>query len=576
MPIQSPYPPLDIPDVDLWTFLFERKDRPYPEDKVIYHDAPTSRTSTYADTLLTAQTFGLGLRAHFSWPKGGVLALYTPNCIDTPAVTWGCHWAGGVLSPANPAYTVDELAFQLRDSGALALVTQLQCLDNAKEAARRVGIPEERILLMGDERDPAGRVKHFTSIANTSGTQRFRRVKINPRTDLAFLVYSSGTTGRPKGVMLSHRNVVANILMLAAGEGGNLDWRRDVTVGFLPFYHIYGLNCLIHQSLYQGLTLVVMPRFDLETFCRLIQTQRITFAYVVPPVVLQLGKHPVVDKYDLSSLRMLNSGAAPLTRELVMAVWDRLKVPIKQGYGLSETSPTTHTQPWDQWHSTLGAIGTLLPNQTAKFVDPSSSPTTSSSSSSSSSSPSEPAELPPSTTGELCVRGPNIFQGYHHNASLTTASFTPEGYFRTGDIGHYDPSTKAFYITDRAKELIKYKGFQVAPAELEGLLITHEKVADAAVVGVYDAGRASEVPRGFVVLKGSWRSKGEDDEGRRRLADEIVEWVRGRVAPHKQLRGGVCFVDEIPRSAAGKVLRRVLRDQVRDAVEETSGVKAKL
>lgn len=335
---------------------------------VLYKDAHTGRSYSYAQVKSTAIDLGIGLKATWEWNKGDVMALFTPNCIDTPAVIWGTHWAGGIISPANPGYTTEELAFQLKDSGAKALCTQKPFLKTALEAAKQAGISEDKIILMGDDKDESRRYKHFSSIRNIAGTNRYRRTKANPKEDLAFLVYSSGTTGHPKGVMLSHENIVANILMLKTGEGGNVSWNGgpdgngDNVLAFLPFFHIYGtvgpnttnwrwvaksslgLTCLIHQAAYSGLTTVVMPRFEIGKFCSVIQDQKITFAYVVPPIVLLLGKHPIIDKYDLSSLRMLNSGAAPLTQELVEAVYGRLKVPIKQGYGLSETSPSTHTQ----------------------------------------------------------------------------------------------------------------------------------------------------------------------------------------------------------------------------------------
>ena len=293
---------------------------------------------------------------------------------------------------------------------------------------------------------------------------------------------------------------------------------------------------------------MVMPKFEIEKFCSIIQNHKITFAYVVPPVVLLLGKHPIVDKYDLSSLRMLNSGAAPLTQELVEAVYKRLKVPIKQGYGLSETSPTTHTQPWELWNKTIGSVGTLLPNQTAKYMSP------------------EEEELPIGETGELWIKGPNIFKGYHNNSVGTKNALTPDGYFKTGDVGHQDKDGN-FYITDRVKELIKYKGFQVPPAELEGLLISHPMVNDVAVVGIYNKDQATEVPRAYIV-------PAPGVEGSPKSAQEIIQWLQAKVANHKRLRGGVRFVDEIPKSASGKILRRLLK--IRAQQEEEKGVKAKL
>jgi len=266
MPVESKHPSFEVPKQDIWAFLFERKDREYPEDKgitnyvlncvfrihwltpstVIYKDANTGRTYTYAEVKTAAETFGKGLKAVWEWRKGDVLALYAANCIDTPSVTWGTHWAGGIISPANPAYTVEELAFQLKDCKAKALITQAPFLENARKACKIAGIDEDFIALIGDDRDPDGRTKHWTSVRNISGATRYRRAKINPEKDLAFLVYSSGTTGHPKGVMLNHRNICSNIIQLAASESGNLDWKGgpnnegDKILAFLPFFHIYG------------------------------------------------------------------------------------------------------------------------------------------------------------------------------------------------------------------------------------------------------------------------------------------------------------------------------------------------
>lgn len=280
-----------------------------------------------------------------------------------------------------------------------------------------------------------------------------------------------------------------------------------------------------------------MSKFDIEAFCRTIQTHRITFTYLVPPVLLLIAKHPSVSKYDLSSLRMANSGAAPLTKELVEQVNKRVRLPIKQGYGLSETSPTTHGQAWGDWERTVGSVGKLLPNMSAKYLG------------------ADGAELAVGETGELAVKGPNVFRGYLNKEALTRECFTEDGFFKTGDIGH-ETEDGSFYITDRVKELIKYKGFQVAPAELEGLLVDHPDINDAAVIGVYDESQHTELPRAYVVLKaGVSRTEAK--------AKEIVDWLAGKIAGHKRLRGGLRFVDEIPKSASGKILRRVFKEQAK-------------
>lgn len=412
------------------------------------------------------------------------------------------------------------------------------------------GIEPDMVILLGDDRDSEGRHKHFTSVRNISGATRYRKSKIKPDTDLAFLVYSSGTTGLPKGVMLTHSNIVANVLQNSAVEGGHLnptggsDSQGDRILAFLPFFHIYGLTCLLHLSLYSGAVLVVMARFDLQRFCELIEKHKIAFVYLVPPIVLALAKSPIVANYDLSSVRMTNSGAAPLTQELVDGVYKRIKMKVKQGYGMSETSPTTHAQPWDEWDQSIGSVGRMLPNQTAMYVGP------------------DEKEVPVGEVGELWIKGPNVFKGYLNNEEGTKSSLTSDGYFKTGDVGYQDKQGN-FFITDRVKELIKYKGFQVAPAELEGLLVDHPDVEDAGVIGIYDKDQATELPRAFIV------SKKKDPQ----TAEEIQKWMAGKVATHKRLRGGIRFVDEIPKSASGKILRRMLKEIAR---KEEQAVKAKL
>ncbi|KAH7386563.1 hypothetical protein BKA64DRAFT_146243 [Cadophora sp. MPI-SDFR-AT-0126] len=540
-------PTIEIPKKDVWSALFERGegDRKFPDDQVIYLNPLTSRSYTYASLLSTTRTFGTLLQTYptFSLQKGQVLALFAQNCIDTPPITWAAHYAGGVVSPANPAYTVRELVHHLHDSGSKFLFTQKHLLPVALEAAREVNLERENIVCIGEEADrppkDAG-VRWFPDLLDEANKMVKEngikaRVEVDCEKDLAFLVYSSGTTGLPKGVMLNHLNVVSDLFMLNSSEGKILHWKRDKVLSVLPYYHIYGLQCLVHLPAYTGLTTLVMSAFDLKLFCSLIQDHKITYTYVAPPVVLHLAKNPIVDDYDLSSLRMITSGAAPLTKELIYAVKKRLNTEVKQAYGLSETCPVTHIQ--KQWDDGLGSCGPPLPNQTINFMSP------------------DGIEVSQGKEGEVWIKGPNVFLGYHNNEEATRSSITEDGFFKTGDIG-YEDERRNMYITDRVKELIKYKGFQVAPAELEGVLNGHDLITDVAVIGIHDSARESEVPMACAVLKqGTAPSQSTEKE--------IVTWLASRVAGHKALRGGVWFVDEVPKSASGKILRRMLKEKAK-------------
>ncbi|KAL5326989.1 hypothetical protein ACEPPN_004678 [Leptodophora sp. 'Broadleaf-Isolate-01'] len=548
MATESPFPPVEIPEIDIWDFIFEGK-RSFPDDQAtaVYVDAESSRQYTFQDVKDTAMAFGHALRSKWNWQKGDVVGFYSPNCVDTPVLTFGTLWAGGIVSPANPASSAQELAFQLKDSGAKALITQISSLKIALEAAKMAGLPQNRILLMGDEK--TGGITHMQDfIASARNTPRLER-QVPANTDLSFLVYSSGTTGLPKGVMLTHRNIVANTLMTDVGSA-ELSV-GDVLIAALPLYHIYGLALLIVHSIHRGAKVVVMPAFEPQAFLGAIQKHKVTFAYLVPPIILLLAKSPIVDNYDLRSVKMIASAAAPLTLDLIEAVWKRLNIPIKQAWGLSETSPAVTTQLLGDWKASIGSVGKILPNQSLKVVSEAG------------------VVLPVGEDGEFWVKGPNVFPGYLNNLEATARCMTDDGYMKTGDIGHITKEGHV-YITDRLKELIKYKGFQVAPAELEGLLVGHEQVADVCVLGVWQADQETEVPRAYVV-----KSPAAKDVEDAVLEKQIASWVGAKVAGHKKLRGGVRFVDEIPKSAAGKILRRILRDKVK-AEEEAARVKSKL
>lgn len=476
--------------------------------------------------------------------------MYSPNDVDFAPVIFGTQYAGGTVSPVNPTYTPTELAFQLRDSGAKVLVTTNSLLPKAIKAAESVGLPLSSILLMGSEKSEAFR--HWSDVQPSNPQTARGRQELKPDEHLAFLVYSSGTTGLPKGVMLTHRNIVAQLSLLTGAMGRWYDSGKDKVLGILPFFHIYGLVALVCQSLFRGIEIVVVGGYEFRQFLDLIQTHKITLVYVAPPVVVRLAHDPLAEKFDLSSLRMLTSGAAPLPTELIEKVHKKLGIAINQAYGLSETSPMTHTQPWDEWQTSIGSVGKMFPNLSGKFM-------------------SEDQEVKRGEVGEFWVAGPIVFKGYWKNEEATAAAIAEQDgkrYFRTGDVG-YEDEHGSFFITDRVKDLIKFKGFQVAPTELEGKLVNHPLVQDAAVIGVYDTSIHSEVPRAYIVhaKRGGTgcdpATGAPEDEHSIRDAEEIKSWFDKQVAGHKRLRGGIRFLNEIPKSASGKILKKDIKDLAR-------------
>ena len=514
---RSPLPDVEIPVRPLHEHVFEHADR-WPE-KAALIDGPTGRTLTYAELRAAVRSFAAGLRAR-GFGKSDTFAIYSPNLPEYAVAFFGVSTAGGIVTTMNPLYTAEEVHRQLADSGARFLLTIPQALEAARPAAE--GTAVEEVFVFG-EADGA------TPFAALLAEGEPPAPAIDPRRDLVALPYSSGTTGLPKGVMLSHYNIVANLVQIAAAEGIDKD---DTLIGILPFYHIYGMVVIMGASLHAGATVVTMPRFDLEQFLGLLQRHRVTTGYLVPPVVLALAKHPLVDRYDISSLRNVMSGAAPLAESVARGAAARNGMLVRQGYGLTETSPVTHTNAPEK-ETRITSVGTSLPNTEWRIVDTATGTDAST------------GEL-----GEVCIRGPQVMLGYLRNPEATRAMIDAEGWLHTGDIGKAD-SDGYLYIVDRLKELIKYKGFQVAPAELEAVVQSHPAVADAAVIPSADE-EAGEIPKAFVVLR----------EGAAATTDEIMAHVAERVAPHKKVRR-VEFIDAIPKVPSGKILRRQLVERER-------------
>jgi len=529
--IRSPFPEIEIPDMPFSDFVLARG-RAHG-DKAAIIDGPSGRTITYSELTESVRGLAAGL-AERGFGKGDVFAHLAPNVPEYAVAFHGVATAGGVNTTANPLLTEDELVKQLVDSGARLLVTVPELLEKATAAAARSGV--EEIFVYGEV---AGATP-FASLVRVGHDPP--RVDIDPANDLIALPYSSGTTGLHKGVMLTHRNLVANIAQCThphATDKSDDELAAEHAIAVLPFFHIYGLVVLMNIPLFRGATVVTLPRFELAGFLRTIQDYRITRAWVVPPIVLALAKHPLVEEYDLSSLEYMNSGAAPLSGELEVACGKRLGCHMQQGYGLTETSPVTH---WvvDKLAGTMpGSIGPAVPNTECRIVDVATE-----------------QDVAAGEAGELWIRGPQVMKGYLNNPQATANVIDEDGWFHSGDVARLDEDG-SLWIVDRIKELIKYKGFQIAPAELEALLLTHPAIADAAVIPLRDE-EAGEVPKAFVVASGPITT------------DEVTAFVAERVAPYKKVRA-VELIDEIPKAPSGKILRRVLRERERERAAAAAG-----
>ncbi|MFT4127975.1 MAG: AMP-binding protein [Gordonia sp. (in: high G+C Gram-positive bacteria)] len=534
MPFQSPFSDVEIPPVSVYDYLFADiadEDR----DRVALVDPKSGGETTYGQ-LVAQINAAAGALAARGIGVGDVVGLLSPNVPAFVTVFHGILRSGATATTLNALFTGAEVAKQLKDSGAKLLITVSPLYEHAKEGARLAGLSDaDLVVLDGAGLEASG---HPNAIDLLGPNHPAPEVSFDPATHVAVLPYSSGTTGNPKGVRLSHTNLVANVAQLRPVQAMDRD---SVVIAVLPFFHIYGMTVLCNAALGIRAKLVIMPRFDLVEFLENIQNQKVTSAFIAPPIAVALAKHPIVDNYDLSSLEVMLSGAAPLDDELGKAVAKRLNLTMLQGYGMSELSPVSHMIPpnvddFGLPFPPLSSTGWAVPNSENKIVDPATG---------------EDIGIPAdglSAPGELWVKGPNVMLGYLNNDQATAETIDADGYLHTGDMAQVD-ATGCVYIVDRLKELIKYKGYQVPPAELEALLLTHPKIADSAVIGVNDAD-GEEIPKAYIVTQ----------PGAELTAEEVMAFVAERVAPYKKVRE-VEFIAAVPKSSAGKILRKDLRSR---------------
>jgi long-chain acyl-CoA synthetase len=459
--------------------------------------------------------------------RGDRVALFMTNRPEYVVSFFALARIGAVSSPMNPSYKEREVAYQIADAEAVAVIVQPDLVPLV--AAVRSELPRlKHVITVGPGATTDDGAVTFADLVRQAPATRPPALDIAPD-DLLVLPYSSGTTGLPKGVLLSHRAFVANnIQFLASSRVGD----HDRFLIFLPFYHIYGLM-LMGGAVHAGVHMVVMERFDLAETCRLVQSEGITIVFVVPPVLVALLNSPDIGTVDFSRVRHVMVGAAPVPPELSRRFEKVTGVKVVQGYGLTEAGPITHINPVDDdTRLTLDTGGLPVQDCEQRIVDLETGDRV----------------LGSNEVGEITVRSPGNMLGYW-KAPEATAAALRNGWLYTGDIGRID-ERGYLTITDRKKEMIKYKGFGIAPAELEALLFEHEGVADVAVIGKPDMD-AGEVPKAFVVPKDPTLTP-----------DALLAWARGRLATYKTLHE-VEFVTAIPKTASGKILRRVLKEQER-------------
>jgi acyl-CoA synthetase (AMP-forming)/AMP-acid ligase II len=513
MIFRSALPDVEIPERPLTHVLLDSAAR--RPDKPAFIEGPTGRVMTYGEWAAAVKRGAHGLAAR-GFKKGEVFAIYSPNCPQYAVAFHAVALAGGVTTTINPTYTVEELDNQLRDCRARFLLTVPAFLEKAKEAARRAGV--EEIFVFGE----AEGATPFAALLEKDGPPP--DVAIDPREDLVVLPYSSGTTGLPKGVMLTHENLVCNhtqyVDALRLGP-------EDCYVVYMPLSHIYGI-ALMGASIMSGAKQIILERFDLAEVLRLIETHGVTWLFTVPPVLLTLANTPGLSTSQFRTVRFAFSAGAPLAPEVARRVEARLGLRVIQGYGLTEASPATHSSPLEADRRKLESGGVPVAATEHRIVDLETGT----------------RDLPPDNVGEIVVRGPQVMQGYW-NAPEETARALREGWLYTGDVGWLDEEGYV-YICDRKKEMIKYKGFSIAPAELESVLLEHADVEDCGVTGVEDP-EAGELPKAFIVPRA----------GREIDFDALARFVAERVAGYKQIRQFE-LVDAIPRNPSGKILRRLL------------------
>ncbi|KAH9210350.1 hypothetical protein DL95DRAFT_474858 [Leptodontidium sp. 2 PMI_412] len=528
------HPPLPIPNTDLLSWMFDDEAKKYDRDKPVYIDInDATRTISYNGAKSTIRKLVKGFQ-DAGLQKGDCVIVHSFNDIYYSMLVLGIIAAGGIFTGTNPSYTANELTHHIKTSKARFIISEPQLLPTLLEVATSVGIPESNMWVFDVQGNlpPGQRSWQELLRKGESDWARFNDQEAAENTT-ACRLFSSGTTGLPKAVSISHRNLVAQHMVV---HGCNpLDYEPKYCMA-LPIFHAAAVPLTHTSILREGWKLWMMRRFDLELYVKTIQDNAITTMGIVPPIAIALIKSPTTKKYSLKSVRNATVGAAPLTLGTQQRLRELLGpgCRVVQGWGMTETCcvGSMFYHPEDD---NTASVGRLVPNLQAKLVDDDGNEINSY-----------------DVRGELCVRGPTVAKGYFENPEANARDYDKDGFFHTGDIAFCDSKTHKWYIVDRKKELIKVRSFQVAPAELEAVLLSHPSIIQCAVIGVTDEDH-DELPRAYVVLR-----PGTD---RAEVTEESVKaYAADRLAVYKRLEGGVRFVNAIPMNASGKILKTKLRE----------------
>ncbi|CAG7703457.1 unnamed protein product [Allacma fusca] len=525
--IRSKQPSISIPeDVTVPEFLHSQVGN--WGNQVAYECSATGLKFTHNEVIKYSRSFGAAL-IKSGIKTGDIAIILLPNCPQFPVALQGMLLTGIIASPISPSLTPAEITAMVAQTKAKAIVTIPEFLPLVKALqGNPAGASIAQVISFGKSE---GVHDFFTMIqADATGMEFLQGSKIDTKTEPATILWSSGTTGLPKGVISSHKNYIAQLLQLTQ-DGVSLSTRgSEIALGLIPFFHILG-TVLSNASIHLGMKIVTVPKFDPKLFTKVFKENKFTITHLVPPLLKFLVANPAITKEDFERMNTIVCGAAAVPPHVVHSVWKKAgkEIYFGEGFGLTETTGGTHKLTPSSNNTRIGSIGRLLASTEAKIVDVETGET-----------------LGPNQNGEIFVRGPQVMQGYLDNDEATRNTIDKDGWLRSGDIGYYAEDGH-FYIVDRLKELIKVKGLQVAPSELEAVLSSFAKVADVAVIGVPDE-RAGELPRAYVVRKDPSVT-----------AEEINEYVLDKLAEHKHLKGGIEFVDAIPKSPAGKILRKDLR-----------------